>query len=710
MPVSIDEIQIRNLGPLDRLTFHPARINLIYGQNEMGKTFLVEFLIASLFRNVKSYGLRDLAGQGRVWLKGLEKNRVAFGPGSSGKLDDYLAGDMPGLPPDFSRLLVVKGAEVNLAGTGRHTDKSVIKGFLSGQDLLERKIGKINKTVQEIRLEQGVIHGPRRNPLKEREERENQLRRIDRLMEQIDAEYSGGPRKLLEEEKNRIAQEMDLQERARRYSAGRLFQEIQNLERDKNRIDTERLKQIRELLGRRGHLTREQKEKKEALDIAGKKSLHYTWLKQARVVYEKTLMGETAKPRPWMGVLTLAAALLSALLLLFRIHEGAGAALVLVIVFASLYLRQSQRIRGREEMRGERIGLEREFKERTGKDLSGLPLLEAELDEQTEAHSRMTLLKDQVRKNVQDAGRVDQEIQNVMEALAGEPADARRAPQFLKDLEARYRDLEMAIQEKKVDLARLQVESGNYEKNDPGTRFSYKRKEELESKNRRVTEKIQAEKYRLDALKQDICRETGDDINVDWETLVDHLSMHRDGVVLDFRQKTAEILGQWSVFQTCLDLRKGEDARLEQALQSPVVLEPMKKMTGRYEKVRFQEENLMVSDSLGEFPLGSLSTGAREQVLLAMRMGLSNRLFQAQGPFFLILDDAFQYSDWSRRELLVNHVFQMAEMEWQVFYLTMDDHLRKLFEKAGAALGKDFKMLDLGKSGVSPASGQTGFF
>ena len=53
---------------------------------------------------------------------------------------------------------------------------------------------------------------------------------------------------------------------------------------------------------------------------------------------------------------------------------------------------------------------------------------------------------------------------------------------------------------------------------------------------------------------------------------------------------------------------------------------------------------------------------------------------------FLILDDAFQHSDWHRRENLVERTLSFVKSGWQVFYFTMDDHIRDLFQNAGAGI------------------------
>jgi uncharacterized protein YhaN len=75
-------------------------------------------------------------------------------------------------------------------------------------------------------------------------------------------------------------------------------------------------------------------------------------------------------------------------------------------------------------------------------------------------------------------------------------------------------------------------------------------------------------------------------------------------------------------------------------------------------------------------------------VLLGLRIGFAARILAGQ-PLFLILDDAFQHSDWERRENLINELFVLAHEGWQIIYFTMDDNIRSLFEKRSEKIEKD---------------------
>ena len=76
--------------------------------------------------------------------------------------------------------------------------------------------------------------------------------------------------------------------------------------------------------------------------------------------------------------------------------------------------------------------------------------------------------------------------------------------------------------------------------------------------------------------------------------------------------------------------------------------------------------------------------------MIALRMMFARR-YLGDVPGFLLLDDAFQHSDWNRRELLVDHTLSLVrERGWQVFYFTMDNHIRDLFNAEGERLGERY--------------------
>jgi len=687
--VRIDKINVRNLGPIERFSMQPADMNVIYGRNEQGKTYLVEFLIHSLFKNVRSWKLRDLRGSGKILVSGLKNGSVEFSPSSRAKMEDFWEKKTEGLPPDFSKLLVVKGAEVELTNNYGGADKAILKHFLTGQELLDSIDEKIPKTIQKADVQNTRVMGNKQGDIKFREELEESLDRVQQLFVQVDRGYSGGRRKNLSGEKKKLEAEFENLEKARRHLAYRLDQEIGRLEDEKGHISEEKLQEARESLRYYRQRIEEYKQKKKQQTEAEDRSRDHEWLTSACDVYQNVLSQKVGRPHPVYliasGVLVVAAGILA----FFRIPVGTVASLAGAILLIWQYFRKLDLLAKKASENEELYRLEMEFQNRFKKTLTGLPLLQELLSKSAEDYSKAKILKDQLFGDLRTIESLKLKLSDQIADLTGSRQEAESWERALTELGKKYRILVDRIQEKKIRLAELGVDSSDYEDSPPDVAYSlenYKRvQEELDA----IHLEIEEENQKLATLKQLICQQTGDDIATAWEDLIQHLREKRAVLMSDYQQKTAEIVGKIVVHRVLDDLRKDEDSKIEEGLQSKAILEPLHRITRRYKGLKLDGDRLVVADPYRDYPLSDLSTGAQEQILLALRIGFSTRLLK-QENLFLILDDAFQYSDWERRDWLLDMMVDLASGGWQIIYFTMDNHIRDLFEKKGKALGKGF--------------------
>ena len=200
MAVRIAEIKVESVGPLHSFTMTPAALNLIYGHNECGKTYLVEFLIRSLFKNTSSWELRDIAAErGQVQVAGLGKEPVPFTlAGKKRKLEDYLHDANPNLPVNLPRLLVVRGADLEIVhGDSRISDRTVLRDYLSGAETLDGIERNIKPTVRNATIGNGTIVASRTGEVKEREQALERIKTADNLLARINSDFSGGQAGLL---------------------------------------------------------------------------------------------------------------------------------------------------------------------------------------------------------------------------------------------------------------------------------------------------------------------------------------------------------------------------------------------------------------------------------------------------------------------------------------------------------------------------------
>ncbi|MCJ7812679.1 hypothetical protein MUP95_05080, partial [bacterium] len=224
MPVRIQEIHVKNLGPLKTFSMELGLYNLVYGKNERGKTYLVEFLVKSLFRNPRQWKLREIKGSGKVIVQGLNGDLVEFGPlGSLKKMEDFWEKSSVGLPVDFSKLLVVKGAEVDLDAVDGGVDKTILKHYLSSQKILDQIDGKIKEsTIKKARIVNGLISGDDKGEIQTRSKLKIRLNSLNGLFAQISKEYSGGQGKMLRDEIEQIEIQIEKMEKAKAYKAFQL--------------------------------------------------------------------------------------------------------------------------------------------------------------------------------------------------------------------------------------------------------------------------------------------------------------------------------------------------------------------------------------------------------------------------------------------------------------------------------------------------------
>ncbi|MBN2201420.1 hypothetical protein JW777_05650 [bacterium] len=695
MPVRITEISLKHVGPIENVTFKPGLLNCIFGRNERGKTYLVEFLVRSLFRGGREWRLRPARGAGRITVEGLSERPDVFSPTSAKKLEHFWDQGDSDLPPDFAKLLVVKGAETEFIRGEGGVDRSVIKAFLSGADSNERILNRVSKTVRATRFENRILVGPNQGERKDLGRIEEQLKELNTLFDQLDKGYSGGPRTLLSERKTEIEAEIAEQLRSKRREAYRLSEAIRITEEERSRIDEEALKSLRPkmhlLEQKRVDLERRQVQQREA----ERRSEHYDWLRSAKDAYRERMDRKPASVAgPLYFVLVCILMLASTTFITVRWTVPALITLLSATLLAYLYMKRLHDSVGQAPYNEETAGIRREFLVRFGQPLSGLPHLEEMIRKQEGDYNESRLLLRQIADEQTALAALEADVRARFVQLGMETENPGAWSRMLRRAEDKVQSLNRDLQEKKVLLARLAVDPSEYDRELASVPYDERRMEELRYRLKGVTHDLDEHNRKLDQLKQMICRQTGDDITRAWPDLITNLQRKREQVLSNYRDQYAAILGKIALTQVLEALDRSEDSRIRDGLDSNEVTGILRRLTVRYSRLRMEGDSLLVSDDHNEFPITELSTGAQEQTLLSLRIGFASRLLR-QNRIFLLLDDAFQYSDWERRRSMVDAVAGLAEDGWQVLYFTMDDHLLGLFDERGQALGRNYSRLIL---------------
>ena len=695
MPVSIREISVQNLGPHSQLSFQLGKLNLIFGHNENGKTFLVEFIIRSLFKHTTPWNLRKQEARGKVILEGLADEPVEFWPSSEQKIEDFWEITRPGLPPDFSRLLVVKGAEVDIAAEADGgIDATVLKRLLSNREILDHIQKRISKTVRESKIQSGLLTGPKRGEMSARQDLEKENKRIFGLFERINKAYSGGERKTLEERKCKLEEWRDQMLRAKRFLAYKSAQEIKHLEAEKNRTSTEQILAVRSQLSHYRRMVAEYRQKQQEQKKAAEQSGHYEWLKSAREVYQNNLGAEVAQPPLFFLVAAIILLLNAAVLSFLSMPVYAAGAIALGGLVGFLYFTKSRKLLRHATEKQEIENLKATFEKYFGSPLTSLPDILGQLEKLEQDYNIARVLAQQLKDDLAQLHTDKRKIDEAFQNLTSERPEPGSWDGVLQQQEKKARALEARLRDRELFLAQLDVAVSDYLNDDPEVKYNREELEKIQKELEDVRELVEAENRNLASLKQLVCQETEDDISASWEIILANLQKRSQQILQDYKAITAEIAGKILVNEVVEELRKDEESKILAGLRSPEVQTPIYQVTNRYHSVDLQGEKLVASDQYNTFDLADLSTGAQEQVLLALRIGFAARLMQGDS-LFLILDDAFQYSDWRRRKLLVDKVAELAENGWQIIYFSMDDNIRTLFDRRGKKFGEDYKFINL---------------
>ena len=700
MPVHISEISLDGLPPQPELHVFPRRVNLIYGRNEHGKTRLVEFILASLLRSGKSLNLRPVEVNGYVRVSGLPgKEDTRFNPRGKDRLEDFLPVPEAGLPPSLARLLVVKGAENALqadapGGLGR----AALKEYLSNQGIIDRIQDRVPKNTRNASVADGRLTGPQSGDLKKRKEILDRLSVIDRLFTEIDAQLSDGPLGQMAAKLAALEEGVADQKAARQQYINRLAEQRAEYQQRSELLpgheilhleaDIREARQCKEEIDRLTQACRQ----KEPL------AADYRWLEAALQTYRASAAPAAAQDDPvWLyPALTAAAIVFTALLAIFEFPWAA-----LVTAAAALftgwlaYRRLSHESQANFNAPENRL-ITTEFERRFNTRCRGLTDLQAQKTALEQEIAQLQHQTDLIKTISQRRAVLHREIETRLALwLPGETtamADLSAAVKKLNDARAA---LDSSIFQVELALKSTPVQPVVGGETRRAAEFDAARLSGLEDEIEKLKEQMENVNRQKTILKQRICDVTGESVTRKLEELIPTLQSMRAELERNGQNLTAEILAGIAVTQAAVELRAGEDSSLQNALDDESIRGPLQAVTGRYDRLDLRDGDITVSDRFQSFKVDELSTGAQEQVLLGLRMGMASHLFEGQ-PLFLILDDAFQHSDWQRRPAMVDEVLRLAKSGWQVFYLTMDDHLRDLFlEKSPPELGEDFLYVSL---------------
>ncbi|MGE5191965.1 MAG: ATP-binding protein [Deltaproteobacteria bacterium] len=168
---------------------------------------------------------------------------------------------------------------------------------------------------------------------------------------------------------------------------------------------------------------------------------------------------------------------------------------------------------------------------------------------------------------------------------------------------------------------------------------------------------------------------------------------HATKVRFELRQvedQLRSLAREWAVCEAAAASIEGIRREFERTHQPQTLAEAAKLFAritrGKYRNVwtPLGERRLIVEDDQGRiFPVQSLSRGTREQLLLAVRLAVVEKLAGEGISLPLILDDVLVNFDEDRATATADLLLELAAQGQQVLFLTCHKHLSQLFAARG---------------------------
>ncbi len=699
MGIIINKISVKDLGPIKNFSAGFGIFNLIYSKNERGKTFLTEFIIRCLFKNISRWSYLREGGKGKVAIGGLEKQPVDFTPLSKQKLEDYWESSEKGLPLSMAKLLVARGGEAGIED-GEGISKFLIKEVLSGINILDKidSDSNISKTVKKSEISSNQIIISLVGEGKKYTDIRDELNSIEKQFEDIESGYAQGMLKTSRLEEKAMQEKLTRLNRARRHLAYMISERIKKLNEKLDYVPEDESAKIENGISIYSSKKENYSRLEEDYENTLKESKDCRWLDSALSQYKDLISKAVKKPGKFLlilcGIFTAAGITSVAVLLYF--YPGISVSLLFLyagilcfcflatLIFSLIYIKKLNDFLRQAGQNEELNKIKEEFKKRTGEDLTDISLLESTLNKQKESRSRFMVIENQINTLKKELQEQHFFINRKIKSFYGREVSEKDWETIIKELKQNNKNIKNQIDSEKEELYKLGVPEEDYLPEDTGIKYSRQEYGKIQSDLENIQTEIKDQESRIQNLKYSICGKTGDDPSISWEELIENLQKKRQEVRNELKEISAGIIAGMVVHKIVSGLREEEDVKIKEGLQSEIVTTPLKDITQRYTGLDLDDGNLIVSDPYDNFNIRDLSTGAREQVMLALRIGFTVKLLK-EDSLFLILDDAFQHSDWEKREILIDKLAEIAKRGWQIIYLTMDDHIKRLFDKAGKA-------------------------
>ncbi len=705
MPVHITRISMQGCGPVKDMEADLSPLTLVYAGNERGKTTLVENMLASLFKDQKDGmypGVRgdSFIGRSQVTVSIDGNKPETFTPGNRKKtLDEILEKGGVSLPKSLFNLLFVRGAQLEIVPGYGGIDRRAIKNLLSRQYVYDAILDRLEPEIHYTKIEDGRIKPDRKNgKYYKMYDNTDALKKAEDLSREFHNTLSQTRMVKLNNRLKNLTERMKKMDQAKRYHAFLLKKESDRLQASLSSMNEQEIDRLEDAIREYSRLKSQVGDMSSRLKKFGSLEHDIRWLEEAEREYQQCLSRSYNRWQVVFLVITMVA-MLSAILsfyflpkMLFPFLGISCISLLLALMFSFVFRGEFTPAAARTTMEN----IEKDFNARYGKPLASVADFRALRSGLEQKAGQKQELEESARLARENARALESEIPLRMASLNADEVSLGKAPVILQQRKQQVQKEKHRLAECSSQLQMLNVPENEYSRQPADETYSPAAEASIRKEIEQCREDLEKERQGFEILLRKLSDVVGSDTAHSGS--LEAISEKLDEVITQlYRERSeayAEIVAGVAVRDVIADFQKEEDSQIEEYMNDPSITRSLEKLTGRYTNIYLDGDSIRVGDGTISYPLEEVSTGAREQVLMALRVGMATRISGADS-LFLLLDDAFQYSDWTRRQNLVDQSVALVKDGWQVIYLTMDDDIRDRFLEAGETMSEKFTMITL---------------
>ncbi len=660
--IKLKKLHIAHWGPVEKMEIEFNSLTVIFGENEKGKTSITEAILSCL----------PQAWQAEAIRKGREfSGSAALSIDLKGKTISLKKGMPPrSMPPGLrqmepwiARLFVARAG--NLAITEK--DKGIYEYLCSLAMPRELSNWDVLSGAKDTKISSGRLIGPNRGAFKTISMLKTELNRIKEALALFN-KVSLARLYALEHKKDALEKELIyLRERKKSY-ARYLLDKINALQEKLEDFPDEKINELIAIESQLFSVRRRIQKNQEAVDQIKCPREKEEKIKNLVAAWD-SIQSKPQRPAIFISIALLC---LSAWPL-FAAHSTIMKFAALILAFGAVAFAFTAGARQSTQKKEQHII--RQLSSLAGEEIITIEQAKSLLELEAEKRIRTQ----QIEEGLAILLAEEEKLRRQTMALG---ANSNKISEYIYEIKKRKAMIQNQLNNLRREFYKLNIEEQNLLGVEPlEDGFSLEKESGLEKELAKIQEEYEEQKTGLSAILSSISQLSGVEKSQRLKDMLIRIQDLKQNLESEIKEKAAELAAKVMWDKVKSEIQEEAESIAQNIMGSNLFRENFNAFTADIYKdwdFILEEGKLILTDGLRQYDFQLLSSGAKQQLLLALRASI---IEHSIGKAFLILDDTLQFTDYKRRPSAVNTLCELSKNGWQIIYMTMDNHLLSLFEQ-----------------------------